>query len=134
MREAIKSIKNINFIYTCVACITILASNAVQSETASNNEQNIKRTNTLWSSKDTCFKEGDTSVDEAVMIAIESFGDTYKVAGCVKYGCRITVPEFGRKTYQVNFRHDPKFIWLSDTVFETVVYGKNTRFYHCMTK
>ena len=67
------------------------------------------------------------------MIAIESYGDTYKVAACAKYGCRIAVPEFGKKTHQGNFKQDPKFIWFSDTAFETKINGKNTRFYQCET-
>jgi len=129
-----KPIKSFNFVFSCIVFIALFAPISVHSDTSKNIENNNQRTNTLWSSYDGCFQGDKESVNEAVIIAIRTKGDSYNVTGCVQYGCRLTVPEFGRKTYQVNFKYDPKFVWLSDTVFETVVYGKNTRFYQCHIK
>ena len=87
-----------------------------------------KRTLTLWSDKKDCFSEG------AGLISIDSDGDSYKVAACTKHGCRIAVSEFGTKANKGDYRHDSKFTWLSDTVFETTINGNRVRFYHCLTK
>ncbi len=113
-----------NTITYLIFCISILAYSPTHAESP-NVADSKKRINTLWSDKEECMAEG------AFMIAIEEYGDTYKVAACSKYGCRMAVPEFGKKTYQVNYRHDPKFIWLSETVFETIINKNNTRFYKC---
>lgn len=115
----------INLITYLIFCISILAYSPTHAESPNAADTSKKRITTLWSDKEECMAES------AFMIAIEEYGDTYKVAACAKYGCRIAVPEFGKKTYQVNYRHDPKFIWLSDTVFETIVNKNNTRFYKC---
>ncbi|TDR20711.1 hypothetical protein [Marinicella litoralis] len=80
---------------------------------------------TLWSDKKDCMEAG------ALIIAIENYAGTFKVAACVKYGCRIAVPEFGKTSHQLNYRDDPRFKWQSDAEFEAVIYGKNTRFYAC---
>ena len=129
-----KPIKFDNLHLSYIVIVTLLAPISVQSDTSSNNIQNKQRTSALWSSYDGCFEGDVESIEKAVMIAIRTNGDSYNVAGCVKYGCRLSVPEFGKKTHHTNYKYDPKFVWLSDTVFETVVYGKNTRFYQCITK
>ena len=80
---------------------------------------------TLWSDKEECYK------DEAYIISIESQGDSYKVAACSAYGCRTSVPEFGKKTHPLNYRNDSKLVWINDTIFETKINGKYKRFYQC---
>ena len=106
-------------------CIIILTYSPVYSAPPHVGETSTKRITTLWSDKEECITE------DAFMIAIEEYGDTFKVAACVKYGCRIAVPEFGKKTQGVNYRKDPRFVWLSDSIFETIIYKKNRRFYKC---
>lgn len=114
-----------NLIAYLIFCIVTLACSPTYAESPNAADASKKRITTLWSDKEECITEG------AFMIAIEEYGDTYKVAACSQYGCRIAVPEFGKKTYQINYRYDPKFVWLSDTVFETIIYKNNTRFYKC---
>ena len=125
MHISTSSNNTINLITYLIFFISILAYSPTHSESLNAGDTSKKRITTLWSDKEKCMAEG------AFMIAIEEYGDTYKVAACAKYGCRIAVPEFGKKTYHVNYRHDPKFIWLSDTVFETIINKNNTRFYKC---
>lgn len=91
-----------------------------------NNEKVVgDRVLTLWSDMKECYKDG------AYIISIESKGDSYKVAACSAYGCRASVPEFGKKSHPFSYRNDSKFIWISDTIFETKINGAYKRFYQC---
>jgi len=83
---------------------------------------------TLWSDDKNCTNE------DALLIAIESHGDSYKVAACAVYGCRIAVREFGKKSHLGNFREDPKFHWFSRDEFEAEINGQKKRLYLCLTK
>lgn len=114
-----KTVKNL------ILGLSIMAYNLAGAESPMPADKTIKRITTLWSDKQDCMEDG------ALIIAIETYGSSYKVAACVKYGCRIAVPEFGKRSQQLNYRQDPKFKWQSETVFEAVVYGKNRRFYAC---
>ena len=87
-----------------------------------------ERVSTLWSDKKNCF------ADDAFLISIETFKDTYKVAACAPLGCRIAVEEFGKKAHPGDYRNDPKFNWFSDTEFETQINGSKKHFFHCLTK
>jgi hypothetical protein len=80
---------------------------------------------TLWSDKEQCYQHG------AYLISIEAIGDSYKVAACSKYGCRASVSEFGTKSHPINYKNDPRFVWINKTTFETTINNQNKRFYQC---
>lgn len=111
-----------------VLSLIVFSAGLLVCNTALSEPQPERRINRLWSDRENCFEDG------ATMIAIETYKDTYKVAACAAYGCRISVPEFGKKTYQGNYKEDPRFTWISDKVFEAQVFGQTRRFYHCLTK
>jgi len=112
-------------VISSVIIISFIAISVAHADTQNTQNDKPKRITTLWSDKQECITE------DAFMIAIEEYGNTYKVAACAPAGCRISVPEFGKRTHHLNYRHDPKFIWITDTVFEVTIYDKNTRFYKC---
>lgn len=127
--------KSTSLIYAFIGCIIIFSSNIAQSETINSEVPDAKRIVTLWADKETCLKTPDNSSEKTPMlISVESGDNAYKVAACASAGCRISVPEFGKRAYSGDFRHDSKFTWLSDTVFEAEIFGQKRRFYHCLTK
>lgn len=108
-----------------IISLSLLASGHATADSPQTADTDKERSISLWSDKEDCMEEG------ALIIAIETYGESYSVTACVKYGCRIAVPEFGKRDQQLNFTQDPKFKWQSEAVFDAVMYGKNTRFYAC---
>jgi len=82
----------------------------------------------LWSDKKNCKDEG------ASIISIISFNNSYKILACVKYGCRIAVPGFGKREQPYNYKLDPRLNWINDTEFELKIKNKMIHFYSCNLK
>ena len=113
-------------IYSFIFIVT--SSQALSLPNTNDKDSQEKRVSTMWSDKKDC------SDKDAFLMMIQSYKNTYKVAGCSVYGCRISVREFGKKTYTGEFKDDSRFTWLSDKKFEAVINGNKNIFYHCITK
>lgn len=81
--------------------------------------------NSLWSDKKNCKEKG------AYIISITAFKNSYKIASCAMYGCRVAVPGFGKKEQSYSYKSDPRFNWISETEFDLKINDKSVHFYSC---
>jgi len=112
-----------------VILITSFSFISADSSNTGKKTPDLTRVTTLWSDSKECYKEG------ASLISISTFGTSfYRVMACAKYGCKISIKEFGKKAIPGDVKKDQRFSWVSDNEFETTIYGEKKKFYHCLTK